>query len=440
MVCLKQKPNIYKGKIIRMSNTQDNDHIDNQIEELKVIVTQLQNNLTKEKNKEAKKEKIKFCIEIATFVFTMFAAFASIFIFFEGKFDDCLTEKDIESLNTTVEKLNLWVEGDINDKSKIGAGTRIDNLETDIHEIKGGIEELSEVLKISAINTNNSIVASNLVYTTSMENETSAKPILFSLTTYLGSDPVGNEYNIEDVVGKKVLLTYNEDDKEVYFLGELNEKLQWHGHCVTNSYNKDGTLYGVCESEFKDGKRLNYESFYRSTTTNQWIYTNKICDDKGNLGISERYSFKYDKKKNFTNTNVRLYDLLDIKDFSELDGKTLLTHYYGYTSNSEYNDQFNDEKHVSYEIIYNTDGKVKILYIGQFKNGDFHDQTGNAIEIVYDPSTKDYNYFCYKGIFTEGDRDGAVSSDNYVTQKQIDDILLEKGIKLKLSWYGLNDV
>ena len=118
----------------------------------------------------------------------------------------------------------------------------------------------------------------------------------------------------------------------------------------------------------------------------------------------------------------------------------MLTHYYGYTSNSEYNDQFNDEKHVSYEIIYNTDGKVKILYIGQFKNGDFHDQTGNAIEIVYDPSTKDYNYFCYKGIFTEGDRDGAVSSDNYVTQKQIDDILLEKGIKLKLSWYGLNDV
>ena len=445
MGCLQQNSNFDKGKIIKMPNTKDNDYIDNQLKELKVIVTQLQHNLTEEKNKKAKKEKIQFSIEIAIFVLTMLATFAGVFIYLEGKFDDCLTEKDIETLNTTVDKLNLWGEGDINDKSKIGAGIRIDNLETDIDEIKDGIGEIREAINISAININNSIVASNLVYTTSMENETSAKPVSFSLTTYLGSDPDGNEYNIEDVVGKKVLLTYNEDDKEVYFWGELNEKLQWHGHCVTNSYNKDGTLYGICESEFKDGKRLNYESFYLTKIKNEWIYTNRTCDENGNLGISEKFNFQYNEPKNFTNTNASVYDLIYIKDFSNSNDMTLLTYYSGYTLNGTYNDQYDYEKEQGkrtppFEIIFDSDGYIEILYIGQFVDGEFHDQTGKAKEFVFDTSNNINKYFCYEGTFADGKRDGEVSSKDYLTVTEIEQKKIA-GIEfgIELNWHEADD-
>ena len=123
-----------------------------------------------------------------------------------------------------------------------------------------------------------------------------------------------------------MLLTYNENGKEVYFFGKLNKKFNWDGYCITNTYNNDGTLYGICESNFIDGKRIDYESFYLSSIEDEWIHTKRICKKDGNLGISERYNFQYNKVKNFTNTNVRIYDLLYIKDFSNLFLNVFLHH------------------------------------------------------------------------------------------------------------------
>lgn len=413
------------------NDTNEKNNIEMQINELSLGLKELSIQLEKINSKRKRKS----IIEFFSFILLLFTAFGGAFAYLHTQFsnindkiDVCLKEEDIVDLRTSVKGIESWILGDIADPNKIGANERFNNIEDNLKII-------SDRLNMLPINVTESMVATNLKYATSMENSNNNTNTTLTPETCLGEDSNGEKYSIGDIIGKPVLLTYNENDKEVYFYGQINEKLHWEGDCITNVYNNDGTLYGICESNFDDGVRKKYESFYLSSTENEWIYTNRECTKNGNLGISERFSFQYNKLKNFTKTNARIYDLLYVIDFSDLNDKILLTHYYGYTSNGEYNDQFNDEQHISYEIIYNPDGKVNILYIGEFVNGQFYDQTKNAIEIVYDSSSKDYKYFCYKGTFTNGNRDGKVSSNNYVTQEQIDEILKNKKINLTLDWY-----
>lgn len=452
-----QKNDYYKGKIIEMfnhRNEKNNNDFQDIIKHLETKIDDLNTKIEKNNeaiNKEKKKGKLKFGLEIGMFALALIAALTSIFIYLDGKFSDindqianCLTEKNIESLRSTVEKLDMWAEGNINDKSKPGADKRISDVEDDIDEIKKGIQEINDTLHTSPINTNDSTLMSDLVGATSMENIGSPISTTFSLETFLGTDSDGNEYYLGDVIGEEVLLTYNEDDKEVYFYGKINEKLHWEGNCITNVYNSDETLYGICESYFDDGKRQNYASFYLAEANNEWIYTRRTCEDNGNLGISAKIKFEYNKTKRFTNANARIYDLLYIKDFFDPSDKTLLTYYSGYTLNGEYNDKYDYDKEKferqpPYEIIFNSDGTIKTLYIGQFANGEFHDQTGNAREIVFDSYKSINKYFYYIGTFKAGKRDGKVSSKNYVTQTQINKIIEDMEFGIDLNWYKTGD-
>ncbi len=86
-------------------------------------------------------------------------------------------------------------------------------------------------------------------------------------------DIEGVSYVSDELIGQIILLSYAEGDKEVYFLGTYNENYHWDGYCVTNSYNADGTLYGICESQFDNGERINYISFYKEG--DDFIYGNR---------------------------------------------------------------------------------------------------------------------------------------------------------------------
>lgn len=93
----------------------------------------------------------------------------------------------------------------------------------------------------------------------------------------IGKDLNGNEYIAEELVNKTILLSYydKEDDKIVYFLGQYNKEYHWDGYCVTNSYYTDGTFHGVCESNFYNGKRLDYETILLlDKNKNEWGYRN----------------------------------------------------------------------------------------------------------------------------------------------------------------------
>ena len=114
----------------------------------------------------------------------------------------------------------------------------------------------------------------------------------------------------------------------------------------------------------------------------------------------------------------------DIKKFSSLEG---------YYRDKKVKDiKTDEEKIISYMIKNNEDGIIRTFYKGEFIDGDFYDQTGSAIEIVFDESVK--KYFCYVGTFKKGDRD----SDNnleYKSQDEINEIIKPYEFNCELNWY-----
>lgn len=234
-------------------------------------------------------------------------------------------------------------------------------------------------------------------FVTSVEkNDISLSGSSITSNTCIGTDVNGNVYIAEDLIGETVLLTYQEDDKEVYFLGQYNEKYHWDGYCVMNAYNEDGTLYGISESNFEDGKRLDYATFSLNSGT-EWIYTDREVTDKENTGVTIYYQNEDDAEiKNFTKTNVRRADMLYPDEY--LTTKSLrMTKYYAGATVDNY---FDDTTGNAYEVVYDEDGTVRMLYVGRFRDGYFNDSTGEAFSIVY---SDEYSaYFCNTGNFSQG--------------------------------------
>lgn len=244
----------------------------------------------------------------------------------------------------------------------------------------------------------------------------------------VGTDSEGNVYIAEELIDKTVLLTYVDGDKEVYFLGQYNENYRWNGYCVTNAYYMDGTLYGICESNFENGQRLDYKSFYKDAS-NEWIYTNRVCTDEGNLGTSISYAFEYNKVKNFTNTNVRVTDIFYVDKFIETFNPTMSEYYYGNTSGGEYN----DDSGQAYYVRYFEDGTVKTLYQGKFIGGEFYDDTGEAWYIVKEVDTE---YMYYKGVFENcaPKKIGDYVFENPIDLTRINEIIQDKSFECGLKW------
>lgn len=327
--------------------------------------------------------------------------------------------KDVKSINTKLNTANseikemkeyLYADGGVKDQ---------------LGELSNNMDSITELLNITAIkanvtteeyiNSNVSVVGNNV------SNSTSS----FSADTCIGTDSEGKAYIAKDLIGQTILLTFDQGDKETYFLGQYNDKYHWDGYCVINTYT-DGVLNGVSESNFDDGNRLNYESFYLSDNQGEWIYTDRDCKEDSNDGISIRYKLDYDKQKNFTLTNARASDIIYVENLASYDNKEVLSYYVGSTSDGVYNDNSGD----AYLVRYNEDGFVNVFYKGCFQNGSFDDT--NAVEIVFDSSND--RYFLYQGTFVDGKR---TSDDGieYVTQNEIDTILKENECPNDLKWY-----
>ena len=298
---------------------------------------------------------------------------------------------------------------------------RLDNLTTDVSGIK-------EVVNISAIMASTGFRAT--VDALSVEsNDRNISYTAFNASTSIGTDSDGNEYVAKDLVGDKILLTYTEDDEEVYFLGQYNEKYHWDGYCVTNTYNLSGELTGICESNFDDGRRIDYKSFCKvHTADDKWIYSDKVCNEDNNSGTNILYSLNYDKKKKFIPTNVRATDIVFTDKFVAENDPRMISFYHGNTADGKYNDNTGE----AYEVIYNEDGTVKTLYTGGFKDGTFNDDTGNAWDITYFAQSGYYYY--NTGIFRNGN--AVEKSGEPISVEQIEKILSESMIKIdtELKW------
>lgn len=376
-----------------------------------------------------------YVLPVATSI-TTFIIGGAITYFFTTNGSIATINSTLSSLNERIENVEKSIEGlDGNDGlySKVAAMEesleKLDDLPNKVSDIDNRLIVAETTLDFYVkLNVTGSEVENDKSLSV-VANDISQTGASYDANTPIGVDDAGKKYLAEDLVDQAVLLTYSwNDGGEVYFFGQLNENYHWDGFCITNAYNDDGTLYGVCESNFDDGKRINYRSFYCSDEdANTWISTDRLITKYGNKGYTDQYEFEFNKVKDFNVKSVSESDILFIADLIEMCSSGKRSHYYGLTSEGLYNDITGS----AYEIIYDNEGLIKTLYVGHFKDGKFHDQTGNAIEIVYDG----LGYFCYTGTFTDGDRDGRVSGKDYVTQAQIDDILQGVDFDCELKWY-----
>ena len=396
MGCLKLLKDEHKGKIITMTKKKQED----------------------EKQEDKKKNVIQISVGgVITIVVTIALAAISASWIISGSITSL--NKDVKSINTKLNTANseikemkeyLYADGGVKDQ---------------LGELSNNMDSITELLNITAIKANvttEEYINSNVsVVDNNVSNSTSS----FSADTCIGTDSEGKAYIAKDLIGQTILLTFDQGDKETYFLGQYNDKYHWDGYCVINTYT-DGVLNGVSESNFDDGNRLNYESFYLSDNQGEWIYTDRDCKEDSNDGISIRYKLDYDKQKNFTLTNARASDIIYVENLTSYDNKEVLSYYVGSTSDGVYNDNSGD----AYLIRYNEDGFVSVFYKGCFQNGNFDDT--NAVEIVFDSSND--RYFLYQGTFVDGKR---TSDDGieYVTQNEIDTILKENECPNDLEWY-----
>lgn len=205
--------------------------------------------------------------------------------------------------------------------------TRIGTLETDVDDIKkylyedGGVQDqlgtINSALNIKVIAVANEETIDIVDGASIEKKDVNYVTSSFTDDTCIGVDTKGNVYLAEDLIDETVLLTYNEDDKEIFFLGQYNKEYHWNGYCVTNAYNSDGSLYGICESNFDDGNRLDYISFYNSGN-NEWTYSNRKIIDKQNTGVTKIYSYIDQNVKDFTSKNVRRTDILYADKYIEI--------------------------------------------------------------------------------------------------------------------------
>ena len=411
MGCLNLKKYKHESRIIKMPKKKKN-----------VIQEENSNNVNN------KKISAKAIIEIIGAIFTIVSLLAILFgayNYVESKFDklndklnECLKKDEISNLTTDVSEMREYLYSDDGVKDQLG-------------EFSDKMDKVTNLLNITAIKadvTTEEYIRSNVSI---VDNDISNSTSSISSDTCIGTDSEGNVYIAKNLVDKTILLTYTEDDKEIYFLGQYNKNYHWNGYCVINTYDADGKLNSINESNFDDGNRLDYESFYLSDKQNEWIYTDRDCKKETNEGISIRYKSNFSKQKNFTATNVRVSDLIYIESMKEYDNKEILSYYMGKTSNGVYNDDSGN----AYLVMYNSGGFVSVYYKGDFRDGYFEDE--NAIEIVLDESDNINKYFLYNGGFTRGER---ISDDGikYITQDEINTILKENGCKDNFTWYSQN--
>lgn len=246
------------------------------------------------------------------------------------------------------------------------------------------------------------------------------------------TDKSGEEYTTDELIGDRVLISFMEDDKEVYFLGKYNASYHWDGYCVTNSYNQDGTLSGICESNFDDGKRLDYISLYQNG--GYFLYSNRRIEGDKNIGVTKHYKFDNSESKTFNPQNASAHDMKFVDSFLSSRKELIITEYYnGITSNEE----FSDDTGKAVRITFDNDGFVESFYKGQFKNKNANDDTLQAYALIY-VAGKGY-YYNHNTAFENGK--AKIKAIKPLKNADLESIVSDMEFDdLELKWHGIDDM
>ena len=431
-----------RGKIIQMSrynNRQNKKNIeDNQVVNKKITNDQIYDKLTElEKSLTKAKSNIDWIIKIGT---VLASALVSISFMMYNQINDMdkkISENtnNITNIEKSLTKIDEIVEGSLGNEV---LNNKLDSLSENINSLENRLIRLEDrvntidhnIGNFNIINTSSEVISYINNAATIEPNETNVVTSSLNNNTVLGINSKGKECIAEDLINETVLYTYTENNVEVYFLGQFNENYNWDGFCITNAYYNDGKLMGICESDFKDGERLNFKSFVEDKDKlGNWIYSDKICDKNNSFGINKSYILNYDKIKDFSFDTVNINNIVYVNDFIDKNAPTIKTFYYGNTVNSLYNDNSGN----AYYISFNDNGTVKTLYQGNFSDGYFNDDTGNAWYITKNVDT---SYLYFKGIFENGKaiEDKKHKFQNLINLSEINEIIKNKKFDCDLKW------
>lgn len=257
----------------------------------------------------------------------------------------------------------------------------------------------------------------------------------------------GKEYTLSQLINRKLLIPYLDNDKEILFYGQYNKNDNWDGICVFNIYGynedvNDTVLENILEAEYDDGKLLSYRKVIRSTTTrgvDVWsIFVGRMIYEKNGRNYARGENWNYYRVneclQEFSLDNADVDNVIYIDDFKDkLEKFSFVEGYYcGNISNGYYNDDTGS----AYMVKYTEGGFIRTMYVGRFKNGLPDDQSGNAWQIIFDDYENMNKYFYYQGKFKNNKRLGKVIPDDYVTQEEINEIINGMQFNCELNWYA----
>lgn len=340
-----------------------------------------------------------------------------------------IMQNDIDDLQSDLDKFD-----DLNTNFLIMAND-IEHIKEDLEETKDDINEMKNtsanttkmfpsdyaISKIKPLYLNNEIQ--------SVENE----PLISS--NIIATDKIGNDYSVEKMVDKKLLLPYRDDGCEVFFLGKYSETNNWDGNCIINVY-KNNELISVTDAIYDNGKLLTYEQAFLDYESEQkrWFISSRKNEGNYNSGETKEYEYlKLEQMFEFDNVNVEnIINMEQIKKIIE--SKLQLKAYYnGNTSNGKYNDVSGKAYYINFKGDCPYKNVINVLYVGNFKNGCFNDTSGKAWEIVLD--TNNNSYFYYNGNFIKNEREGEVSEKDYISREKRKEIIQEIIFNFDVNWY-----
>ena len=238
----------------------------------------------------------------------------------------------------------------------------------------------------------------------------------------------GTEYTRETLCEKRIVMSYIQDGKEVFFCGQFNEFGRWNGECIINVY-KDNQLVLASSEVYANGKRTYYDQFFIREDKGNWIYSSRTTKDEVNSGDTWEYEENVQIEKKISFDNPDESNMVIPLNMSFNLSSNIISHYHGNTMNGVYNDQTGS----AYLVTYFDDNSVKTLYVGGFKNGQFEDNTTNAWYITRDVDTM---YMYYKGIFEKGVPKNYTSGEfiNPISKGKVKELTNELSFSSELKW------
>ena len=292
----------------------------------------------------------------------------------------------------------------------------IDQISDDYREVNSDIKEIYKQLPpIRSISASSySIDAINNLYS-SVKNEDFKVTRVYNPKNIVGTDINTNTtYETEDLINKKIVMSYIDNGQTILFCGQYNDMGQWDGLCILNTYNNE-EIISITDAMYENGKLLDYEQVLldeKDLNNKRWFVSKRKNEGVYNSGETWQYKYisAFAKKSTIIPNEVSINDIISVDDFKANENLQLIGYYIGNTSNGRYNDSTGN----AYLIKFTDDtdiapGYVKYLYHGKIQDAKSDDNTGEAWEIAWGYDNDSYYY--YNGIYINDNRTGLNGGD-----------------------------